>query len=286
MTRRNDPRPVPAHATHALNEERVDGEQVFAGKLLDVRRDRVRLPDGGEAVREYVVHPGAVLVVPVRADERLVVERQFRYPLNRVFLEFPAGKLDPGESALATGVRELAEEAGYRATVWIRLGVIHPVVAYSTEAIDLYAARELTHVGAKLDPGEFLEIVDCTEADLYDAIDEGRLTDGKSIAALALHTRWASAATRSLRLRVTGIVQGVGYREWALRTARAAGIAGWMRNRADGSVEAHVQGERAACDRFVDLCVRGPRGARVDRIEVDREAIDPARTDFAVLATQ
>ena len=285
MSRRDDPRPVPAHATHALHEERVGGEQVFAGKLLDVRRDRVRLPDGGEAVREYVVHPGAVLVVPVRADGRLVVERQFRYPLNRVFLEFPAGKLDPGESALGTGVRELAEEAGYRAMIWIRLGVIHPVVAYSTEAIELYAARELTHVGAKLDPGEFLEIVDCTEAELLEAIDEGRLTDGKSIAALALYTRWTGTAMRSVRLRITGVVQGVGYREWVLRTANAAGLAGWVRNRADGSVETHVQGERAACDRFVDACLRGPRAARVTMIEVARDAVDAAHTDFALLPT-
>ena len=280
---KGDDRPAPTHATHALHEERLAGERVFAGKLLDVRRDRVRLPDGGEAVREYVVHPGAVLVVPVLGDGRLVVERQFRYPLNRVFLEFPAGKLDPGESALRTGVRELAEEAGYRATIWIRLGVIHPVVAYSTEAIELYAARALTHVGAKLDPGEFLEVVECTEAELYEAIDEGRLTDGKSVAALALYTRWRSASQRGIRLRITGVVQGVGYREWAMRNAQAAGIAGWVRNRSDGSVEAHVQGDRGACDHFVDACREGPRVARVATIEVTRAAFDAAHGDFALL---
>jgi len=160
----DDPRPAHDRADDALAERRIDGEQVYAGALLDVRRDRAQLPDGGEAVREYIVHPGAVLIVPVMDDGRFVVERQFRYPHNRAFIEFPAGKLDPGESALATGVRELAEEAGYSASIWTRLGVIHPVISYSTEAIELYAARGLAHVGAQLDAGEFLEIIECSDA--------------------------------------------------------------------------------------------------------------------------
>ena len=195
-----DSRPHPERADDALAERRIDGEQVYRGALLDVRRDRVRLPDGAEAPREYIVHPGAVLVVPVQNDGRLVVERQFRYPHNRAFLEFPAGKLDPGEPALATGVRELIEEAGYEATVWIRLGLIHPVISYSTEAIVLFAARGLTHVGARLDPGEFLELLEYAEAALYDAIDEGRLTDAKTIAALAMYSRWTRAPTRTVRV--------------------------------------------------------------------------------------
>ncbi|HEX6138798.1 MAG TPA: acylphosphatase [Casimicrobiaceae bacterium] len=278
-----DPRSAPLHAEDALHERRVAGEQVYAGKLLDVRRDRAQLPDGGEAVREYIVHPGAVLVVPVRDDGRLIVERQFRYPHNRIFLEFPAGKLDPGETPLATGVRELAEEAGYRAAIWTRLGVIHPVISYSTETIELYAARGLVHVGARLDPGEFLEIVECTEDELYAAIDEGLLTDAKTIAALVLLTRWARAPRRSVRLRIEGVVQGVGYRDWVLRTASAARIAGWVRNRRDGSVEAQVQGDRAAVDRFADGCARGPRAARVERIEITRSAFDAALSGFELL---
>ena len=278
-----DPRPAPLHAEDALHERRVAGEQVYAGKLLDVRRDRAQMPDGGEAVREYIVHPGAVLVVPVCDDGRLVVERQFRYPHNRVFLEFPAGKLDPGETPLATGVRELAEEAGYRAAIWTRLGVIHPVISYSTETIELYAARGLAHVGAKLDPGEFLEIVECTEAELYAAIDDGLLTDAKTIAALALLTRWTRAARRSVRMRIEGFVQGVGYRDWVLRTAAAAGLTGWVRNRRDGSVEVQVQGERGVVDRFVDACGRGPRAARVERIEITRCAFDATLSGFELL---
>lgn len=172
-----------------LTETRVDGEAVFDGKLLHVRRDRVRLPDGHVATREYVVHPGAVLMVPVRDDGRLVVERQFRYPLQRVFLEFPAGKLDPGEDALATAKRELVEETGHTAERWTWLGEIHPVISYSTEAIAMYVAEGLVHVGAQLDHGEFLEVVDMSVDEMLAALDAGAITDAKTVAALLLYVR-------------------------------------------------------------------------------------------------
>ena len=159
-------------------------EQVFDGDLLHVRRDRVRLPDGGEGTREYVVHPGAVLIVPIAPDGRLVMERQFRYPVGRVMLEFPAGKIDPEETPLATAQRELREEAGYAAGNWQRLGTVHPEIGYSTEAIEMYVATGLTHVGAQLDDGEFLDVVLLTESELLAAFDRGEFTDGKSVAAL------------------------------------------------------------------------------------------------------
>jgi ADP-ribose pyrophosphatase len=183
----DDPRPArrvaPEHAH--LVEERVDSEQVFRGRLLDVRRDTVRLPDGHAATREYIVHPGAVLVVPRLPDGRLVVVRQFRYANNAVFLEFPAGKLDHGETALATAQRELREEAGYTAATWSRLGLVHTVVAYSTEAIELFLADDLTHVGGQsLDHGEFVDVDAMTCADVIAAAERGEITDVKTVAAL------------------------------------------------------------------------------------------------------
>src|SRR5687768_8986877 len=174
---------TPAADAHLI-EERIDSEQVFRGKLLDVRRDRVRLPDGHEATREYIVHPGAVLIVPQLDDGSLVVERQFRYPNRAVFTEFPAGKLEPGESPPATAKRELHEEAGYTATTWTHLGRIHSVVSYSTESIELYLAQDLTHVGAKLDEGEFLEIGTMRYDDLVAAATRGEITDAKTVATL------------------------------------------------------------------------------------------------------
>ncbi len=167
-----------------LVETGLASEVVFSGKLLEVRRDRIRLPDGGEATREFVVHPGAVLVVPVLPDGRLVLERQYRYPIRRVMLEFPAGKIDAGETPLATAQRELVEEVGYTAAHWKRLGTIHPEIGYSTEFIDVFEATGLAHVGAKLDDGEFLDVVPMTEDELLAIYDCGGVTDGKTLAAL------------------------------------------------------------------------------------------------------
>ena len=165
---------------------------MFDGALLHVRRDRVRLPDGAEATREYVVHPGAVLMVPILADGRLVLERQFRYPVGRVMLEFPAGKIDPCETPLATAQRELREETGYTAGTWEHLGTVHPEIGYSTEVIEMYIATNLAHVGAQLDDGEFLDVVLMPEDELLAAFDAGLVTDGKTIAALfAWHRRRA-----------------------------------------------------------------------------------------------
>lgn len=182
----NDPRPSPVlhQEDRHLVEQMLTTECVFQGKLLHVRRDQVRLPDGATAIREYIVHPGAVLVLPVLPDGRFIVVRQFRYPMNRVFIEFPAGKLDPPESPLETGKRELLEEAGYTAKRWTRLGTVHTVLSYSTEAIEMFLAEDLTHVGANLDAGEFLDVITLSHDDMLAALDRGEITDVKTVAML------------------------------------------------------------------------------------------------------
>jgi len=173
-----------------LYERRLAGEQVFAGKLLDVRRDRVALPNGHEATREYIVHPGAVAVIPILDDGRLVMERQYRYPVGAVLLEFPAGKIDPGESIQTCAQRELAEETGYRAAQWARAGIIHNAPAYADEIIELWFARGL-HAGERsLDAGEFIDIVCLTEAELDAAAGRGEVTDAKTLVGLLWVQKW------------------------------------------------------------------------------------------------
>ncbi|MFT3665338.1 NUDIX domain-containing protein [Piscinibacter sp.] len=173
-----------------LREETVASETVFAGRLLEVRRDRIRLPDGAEATREFIVHPGAVMVVPMLDDGRLVMERQWRYPLARVMLEFPAGKLERGEPARDCAQRELFEETGYRAAHWARAGVLHNAIAYSNEHIEIWFARGLVAGQRRLDEGEFLdiELVDAGELDRLCAA--GAVTDAKTLIGLQWLQNW------------------------------------------------------------------------------------------------
>ena len=175
-----------------LKEEGTASELLFKGNFLHAKRDTVRLPDGKSATREYIVHPGAVLMVPVLDDGRLVVERQFRYPIGRVLLEFPAGKIDPGETPEQTALREMIEETGYEAAALTPLCVLHPVVSYSTETIRCFVARGLRHVGANLDHGEFLEIHMMRLDEMLAALDRGEISDAKTIAALLLYARTAA----------------------------------------------------------------------------------------------
>ncbi len=182
------------HDDAHLVETPVSSEAVFDGKLMHVRRDRVRLPDGSVATREYTVHPGAVMMIPVRDDGRLIVVRQYRYPLKRVFIEFPAGKLDEGEDALTTAKRELLEETGHTAQRWTHMGVIHPVISYSTEGIEMYLAEDLTHeAAANLDDGEFLEVRDMSVEEMLEHLDRGEITDAKTVTGLLLYARRRAA---------------------------------------------------------------------------------------------
>ena len=176
-----------------LVERRTGGKTLLEG-FLEVRRDDVELPDGSHATREYIAHPGAVAVIPLLDDGRLVLVRQFRYAIGRTIVELPAGKLDAGESTLACARRELREETGYTASEWAFACEIHNAAAYSTESIWLYFARGLVAGEQRLDAGEFVEVVEMTEAEL-DALAAGTgLPDVKTRIGLHWLQRWRAGA--------------------------------------------------------------------------------------------
>lgn len=164
-----------------LTETRIQSESVYEGSFLKARRDTVRLPDGSTAQREYIVHPGAVVVIPLLEDGSVLMERQFRYPVDRVMTEFPAGKLDPGEDPLVCARRELLEETGYTARQWAYAGALHLAIAYSTEVIHIFFARDLTEGTQQLDKDEFLEVITMPTDELLLACQQGRLTDAKTL---------------------------------------------------------------------------------------------------------
>jgi ADP-ribose pyrophosphatase len=163
-----------------LKEERIDTQDLYGGIFLNMKRDTVRMPDGSEAVREYLTHPGAVAIVALLNDGRVVLERQYRYPVARVCMEIPAGKLDPGEDPLMCAQRELQEETGYTATKWSYIRRIHPVISYSTEFIDIYLAEGLTQGDRHLDDEEFLDVFAASLDELLAWVEEGVITDVKT----------------------------------------------------------------------------------------------------------
>ena len=173
-----------------LRELCIAPSLVYEGRFLKVHCDLVRLPDGGESTREYIRHPGAVMIVPLLDDGRMVLERQYRYPMGRVMLEFPAGKLDAGESPLACAQRELLEETGYVASQWAHAGILHNAIAYSDEGIEIFFARGLVAGQRALDSGEFLDLVSHSAAELDAFAVTGMLTDAKTLIGLLWLSRW------------------------------------------------------------------------------------------------
>ena len=176
--------------TSHLRETCIEARRAWRGTFLDVRSDRVALPDGSETLREYIVHPGAVMVVPLLGDDRVVVERQWRYPMGRAMLEFPAGKLEPGEPVLDCAVRELIEETGYRAAEWARAGILHNAIGYSDEGIEIWFARGLTLGERVLDHGEFLDVAAAGFEELMAMAAAGEITDAKTLIALLWLQNW------------------------------------------------------------------------------------------------
>lgn len=164
-----------------LREHRTSSEDVYSGKFLHLKKDIVKLPDGNTTFREYLIHPGAVAIMPILNDGRILLERQFRYPVDAAMIEIPAGKLELGEDPLLCAQRELLEETGYSAKSWEFLGRIHPVISYSTEIIDIYLAKDLTLGERALDEGEFLDVFAATLDEMHAWIAEGKITDVKTI---------------------------------------------------------------------------------------------------------
>lgn len=164
-----------------LIEQMVSSQEILKGRFLHAFRDTVRLPDSSESTREYVIHPGAVMIIPMLDDGRLVMERQFRYPIGEVMIEFPAGKIDKGEDRLVCAKRELLEETGYTAREWAKAALMHPVISYSTELIEIWFARGLKLQERSLDEGEFLEVITATPEQLMAWCREGRVTDSKTL---------------------------------------------------------------------------------------------------------
>jgi len=164
-----------------LKESRLDGALAYDGHFIKVQRDSIRLPDGKTSIREYIRHPGAVVIIPLLDDGRVLLERQFRYPLDRVFIELPAGKIDPNEDPLECAKRELEEETGYTATDWRFVCTIHNAIAYSDEHLDIFVARGLTAGESKLDDGEFLETFSASVPEMLQWVREGKITDVKTV---------------------------------------------------------------------------------------------------------
>jgi ADP-ribose pyrophosphatase len=164
-----------------LAEETLESRLAYRGQFLQVYEDKVRCPDGHVAPREYLRHPGAVMAVPLLDDGRLVLERQYRYPLRRSFIEFPAGKIDPGEDILGCAQRELREETGYTAREWVYLGGFHNAIGYCDEKIEIYLARGLAFDATVDNDGEVLEVFTATLDELLGWIAAGTVTDVKTI---------------------------------------------------------------------------------------------------------
>ena len=168
-----------------LRELRQSSEKILSGRFLQVFSDQVTLPDATSSFREYVVHPGAVMVIPLLMNDqgqtRIVLERQFRYPVGQVMIELPAGKRDGQEDLLLCAQRELREETGYSATQWAHAGVVHPCISYSTEYIDIWFAQGLQAGPSQLDAGDFLEVFSASTDEFFAWCRDGRITDAKTL---------------------------------------------------------------------------------------------------------
>ena len=169
-----------------LTEETLSTETVFEGRIFDLRVKAVRLPDGSSSQREVIQHPGAVAVVPLHGNQRVILVRQFRSALETILWEIPAGTLEPGEEPLAAAERELREEIGYHPNNLIPLGGIHVAPGYSSEYIHIYLSTDLSPASSDADVDEFIEKHDILLSEALTMLRSGQITDAKTITGLLL----------------------------------------------------------------------------------------------------
>ena len=170
-----------------LQEKKIGGECVYKGRILDLEVDRVRLPSGGEGLREVIRHKGAVVVLPLHEDRRVELVRQYRYPTGEVVLELPAGKLDPGEEPVVCAGRELAEETGWNPVEIEELGSFFTTPGFSDEVLHAFIATPLEPASdVAQDPDEAIDNVTMTVEEALEACRDGTIRDSKTIATLFL----------------------------------------------------------------------------------------------------
>ncbi len=173
-----------------LTEHTLETRDEYDGRLLHVKWARVRLPNGGESTREYIVHPGAAVILPIFDNGDILLERQHRYPLHRDFLELPAGKFDPDETELACAQRELQEETGYLAGKWRELPTFYPCIGYSNERLVYFLAEDLSYSGENMDEDEFLEILRVPFAEAMAMVGDGRINESKTVMGLLWYEKF------------------------------------------------------------------------------------------------
>jgi ADP-ribose pyrophosphatase len=164
-----------------LVETTVRSESLFDGHFISLQRDHVALPDGSHATRDFVVHPGAVAIIGLLDDGKVVLERQYRHPVGKVLIEFPAGKLDPQEPPLRCAVRELLEETGYSARHWAFAGHVHLAPAYCDEVLHIFFAKGLSAGPTQLDAGEFIEVIQLLPQQLFALACQAEITNSTTM---------------------------------------------------------------------------------------------------------
>jgi len=167
-----------------LKETQIDSKLSYDGNFLKVRKDNARMPDGSVSSREYITHPGAVAILALLDNGKILMERQFRYAPQQEFIEIPAGKIDHGEDILVTAKRELLEETGYIASEWVHLSTAWPCIGYADERLEYFLAKGLVHHGGMLDDGEFLEVFELSVDDAINWVRQGKINDSKTIVGL------------------------------------------------------------------------------------------------------